>query len=148
IRERLARTNPEGGRFQNELAKSYTNLGSVCFASGDPWRALEYYKRARTINEDLVRHPERSAVLPTALGQRYNSARTFKLDLAGDLYWIVFLQFRLGLGSTDDAIRAIDETLAVSESVLADGQSDTEAMTAVIGAREDAGFFRVLAGRL
>jgi serine/threonine-protein kinase len=148
IRERLARTNPEGGRFQNELAKSYGNLGSVYFASGDQSRALEYYKRARTINEDLVRHPEPSVALPTALGQRYNSARTFKLDLAGDLYWIGFLQFRLGLGSMDDAIRAIDEALAVSESVPADGQSDTEAMTAVINAREDAGFFRVIAGRL
>jgi serine/threonine-protein kinase len=145
IRERHAREHPEGGRFQNELGKSYSNLGGLYYARGEPDRAMEFFQRARRIGEQLVRQPGSSTALPTILGQRYNSPRTFKLDLAHDLYWISLLEYRRG--RTDAAIRTIDETRELYEVLLRENPADIAARGSAATATEDCGYFRLIAGR-
>jgi serine/threonine-protein kinase len=146
IREVQARAHPDNGRFQNELSKSYANLGALHYAAGQQDRALEYFQASRRIGEDLVRRPEITTALPTALGQRYNSPRTFQLDLAHDLYWISLLEYRLG--RTDEAIRAVDEAREVYETLHRDDSADLQVRGNLVTATEDSGFIRLIAGRV
>ena len=80
IQERLAKANPSVTLFQNELAISYRNIGTLHRDSSRPAQALSSYEQALKIHQRLsLEHPE-SSEFHSELGWTLNAMAT--VDLA------------------------------------------------------------------
>lgn len=72
IRQRLADANPEVTQFQNDLAASYHDIGSIHRASGQATEALESYARARAICQKLADADPSDTQFQSGLAQSHN----------------------------------------------------------------------------
>ena len=98
-------------------------------------RRLPFTRKAVEINDRLVREDPAVIEFPTDIGRRYNTVKTFRMDLALDLN-----QFGLvcnALGQTAQAVEAGRRACAVMEALARDFPADIEIQSRLAGVYND-----------
>jgi tetratricopeptide (TPR) repeat protein len=124
IREKLAQAHPEPGRYQNELAKSYANVGYVQRELNQDSEALEAIEKALTINQRIVAAQPSSLEFATDLGKRYNTLAAVKEDVARDYNMLGHVLAHAGRPA--DAMIAHEKAVAICEQLVAEFPDDDD----------------------